>query len=51
MPAPRLREDRLSGYDVYGIYLILIALLAFPRKRESRKWENSTFYETFIIEN
>ena len=48
IPAPRLREDRLSGYDVSGIYLILISLLSFPRRRESRKWENSTFYETIF---
>jgi len=36
----------LCGYDTCGIYLILIALLSFPRSRESRKWENPTFYET-----
>ena len=46
IPAPRLRGNRLSGYDVYGIYLILIYLLSFPRRRESRKWENPSFYET-----
>jgi hypothetical protein len=49
IPAPRLRGDRLNGYDVYGIYLILIALLSFLRRRESRKWENSTFYETIMF--
>jgi hypothetical protein len=46
IPAPRLRGDRLGGHDVCGIYLILIYLLSFPRRRESRKWENPTFYET-----
>jgi hypothetical protein len=25
-------DTRLRGYDVYGIYLILIALLSFPRR-------------------
>ena len=35
IPAPRLRGDRLGGYDVCGIYLILIVLLSFPRRRES----------------
>jgi len=42
-------DSRLRGHDVYGIYLILIGLLSFPRRRESRKWENSTFYETINI--
>jgi hypothetical protein len=49
IPAPRLRGDRLSGYDVHDIYLIFIALLSFPRRREPRKWENQTFYETIKI--
>jgi hypothetical protein len=39
-------DTRLRGYDAYCIYLMLIALLSFPRRRESRKWENPTFYET-----
>jgi hypothetical protein len=39
-------DTRLRGQDVYNIYLILINLLSFPRRRESRKWENPTFYET-----
>ena len=43
-------DTRLRGYDVYGFYQILIALLSFPRRRESRKWENSTFYETIKID-
>ena len=51
IPAPRLRGDRLSGHDVCGIYLILIVLLSFPRRRESRKWENPTFYETIKFIN
>ena len=42
-------DTRLRGYDVYGFYQILIALLSFPRRRESRKWENSTFYETIKL--
>ena len=47
----RLRLDaRLRGYDIYVIYLILIVLLSFPRRRESRKWENPTFYETIKLE-
>jgi len=25
--------------------------LSFPRRRESRKWENSTFYETINIQS
>jgi hypothetical protein len=37
IPAPRLRGDRLRGYDICDIYLILIVLLSFLRRRESRK--------------
>ena len=43
-------DTRPRGYDVYGIYLILISLLSFPRRRESRKWENPTFYVTIIFD-
>jgi hypothetical protein len=42
-------DTRLRGYDVYDIYLILIDLLLFPRSRESRKWENPTYYETISL--
>jgi hypothetical protein len=45
IPAPRLREDRLRGYDVCGIYLILIVLLSFPRRRESRKMGKFDFLQ------
>ena len=53
IPAPRLRGDRLGGYDACYIYLILIVLLSFPcracpsegRGGNPEKWENSTFYE------
>ena len=40
MPAPRFRGDWLSGYDTYIVYLILIGLLSFPRRREAKKWRN-----------
>jgi len=49
IPAPRLCGGRLGGYDAYSICLILIALLQFPRGRESGKWENPTFYETIKL--
>jgi len=42
----KILDTRLRGYDVYGIYLILIYLLSFPRRRKSRKLGNPTFYET-----
>jgi len=44
-------DTRLRGYDAYGFYQILIASLSFPRRRESRKWENPTFYETVNIDD
>ncbi len=49
IPAPRLRGDRLGGYDVCGIYLILIVLLSFPQRRESRKMEKFDFLGTLVI--
>jgi hypothetical protein len=33
IPAPRLRGDRLSGYDAYGICLILIERLGIKWPR------------------
>jgi hypothetical protein len=51
IPAPRLRGDRLSGYNIYGIYLILIDLLSFPHRRESREWKNPSLCETINIQS
>jgi hypothetical protein len=49
IPAPRLRGDRLSGYDVHDIYLILIVLLSFPRRRESRNGKIRLFTKPSIL--
>ena len=48
IPAPRLRGDRLSGYDPCGIDLIFISLSSIPRRRESKYWEFSTFCESIL---
>jgi hypothetical protein len=41
--------DKLCGYDVYCLYLIINALSSFPCRRESRKWRIHTFAKLALM--
>ncbi len=42
-----MREDRLSGYELGDLIIVMVIAIA---SRESRKWKNQTYYDLIKID-